>query len=110
MDREKFESDLRAAEIIYEDIVTFHRISHDRPDIIHAVVRLNFDGGRKRYLIVQKGYPEVDTIVICPTDQKFWTEEGTNAAGIFLRGERILPLVCQMLNDIENKTKGTKPL
>jgi hypothetical protein len=106
MYNENFRSDLQMATILYEDLVQFHTIHNDRPDIILAVIQLTFKKGLKGYLIVRKGYPEEDTIVINPPVQISYDDGRPSVTGIYQSSERIALLVCQMLNDINNKTKG----
>lgn len=97
-----FSRDLQTAMIWYEHEIDFHTILHDRPDIIRAVIRLTFCDGQRGYLIVRRGYPQEDTIVIYPSKRR-----PEDMDGIYQSGERILLLICQMLNEIDNQTKGS---
>lgn len=107
MNHELFQTDLQTAAILYEDVVHFHTLHNDRPDIILAVIQLTFKNGLKGYLIVRNGYPDEDSIVINPSVHISYDNGRPSVTGMYQSSERITLLVCQMLNDINNK-KGRK--
>lgn len=106
MENEIFKSDLASAKSFYEDHIHFHIIPNDRPDVVLAVVMMTFKNNQKGYLVIRKGYPEDETIVMIPP-VKFGTEDGKpSVTGMYQTSDRLLPLICDMLNKIENRKEN----
>lgn len=106
MNNEIFKSDLANAKIIYEDYIHFHIIPNDRPDAVLAVVMLTFKNDKKGYLVVRTGYPDEETIVMIPPVE-FENNDGEHrVTSMYQTSDRLLPLICDMLNKIENRKEN----